>query len=216
MATQINKICKKCNQSKVLEEFPIHSIVNDKTYYRTLCKVCENEYRSDYKNNHPELKDYYKEYKKKYYQENKIPLLEYQKEYLRIERLNNPARKIRENISRSINYHLNKLNTSKLGSSIKNFLPYTIDELKNHLESQFEPWMTWENYGTYRRDIWDDNDSSTWTWQIDHIIPHSNFKYTSMEDEEFKECWSLNNLRPYSSKQNLLDGLVKTRHNKPR
>lgn len=30
------------------------------------------------------------------------------------------------------------------------------------------------------------------------------FKQSSMEDEEFKECWALDNLRPLSAKQNLL------------
>jgi hypothetical protein len=27
-----------------------------------------------------------------------------------------------------------------------------------------------------------------------------------MEDENFKKCWSLENLRPYSAKQNIIDG----------
>lgn len=27
-----------------------------------------------------------------------------------------------------------------------------------------------------------------------------------MEDEEFKKCWALSNLRPYSAKQNIIDG----------
>lgn len=72
--------------------------------------------------------------------------------------------------------------------------------------------MSWNNYGAYRRSVWDDNDPSTWTWQIDHIIPQSDLPYQSMEDEKFKICWSLTNLRPYSSKQNLLDGVQRNRH----
>jgi len=42
--------------------------------------------------------------------------------------------------------------------------------------------MNWENYGSY--------------WEIDHIVPLSAFKITSYEDESFKNCWSLKNLRP--------------------
>jgi len=53
---------------------------------------------------------------------------------------------------------------------------------------------------------WNDNDSSTWNRQIDHIIPHSKFKYSSMSDKEFQECWALSNLRPYSAKQNIIKG----------
>lgn len=72
--------------------------------------------------------------------------------------------------------------------------------------------MNWNNHGKYDPKTWDDNDPNTWTWQLDHIIPHSEFKYTSTEDEEFKKCWALNNLRPYSAKKNLIDGASKIRH----
>jgi len=57
-----------------------------------------------------------------------------------------------------------------------------------------------------------ENDRTTWTWQLDHIIPQSTFKYTSMEDKKFQNCWALNNLRPYSANLNLLDGVNKIRH----
>jgi hypothetical protein len=68
--------------------------------------------------------------------------------------------------------------------------------------------MTWENHGAYQSSKWDDNDISTWKWQIDHIIPQHKLPYSSMEDENFKKCWALENLRPYSAKQNLLDGCM--------
>ena len=90
--------------------------------------------------------------------------------------------------------------------SILKYLPYTIEDLKLYLESKFEWWMNWDNWGMYDVKTWDDNNSLTWTWNIDHIIPQSYFKYVSMEDEEFKRCWALENLRPYSAKQNILDG----------
>ena len=90
--------------------------------------------------------------------------------------------------------------------SIINFLPYTIQQLKDHLEKQFEPWMNWNNYGIYYTNLWNDNDPSTWVWSIDHIIPQSKLPYTSMEDDNFKKCWALDNLRPYSAKQNIIDG----------
>jgi len=73
-------------------------------------------------------------------------------------------------------------------------------------EKQFESWMSWNNHGIYNKKIWDDNSPLTWAWQIDHIVPHSSFKYTSMEDQAFKDCWALSNLRPYSAKQNIIDG----------
>ena len=51
-------------------------------------------------------------------------------------------------------------------------------------------------------------------WHIDHIIPQSLLPYSSMEDDNFKKCWALSNLRPLSAKQNLLDGANRIRHKK--
>lgn len=127
---------------------------------------------------------------------------------------NDPAFKLRKNCSRSINNMLKNIGVSKAGQSILQFLPYSFNDLKCHLESLFEPWMNWDNYGVYKPKIWKDEDVSTWTWQIDHIIPQSELKYISMEDENFKKCWALENLRPYSAKQNIIDGASRIRHKK--
>jgi hypothetical protein len=70
---------------------------------------------------------------------------------------------------------------------------YDVETLKNHLESKFQPGMTWENYGKNG-------------WHIDHIIPKSSFHYTSYEDEEFKKCWSLSNLQPLWAADNMAKG----------
>jgi hypothetical protein len=133
-------------------------------------------------------------------------------DHLTNRRLNDPKFKLRHDISVRIRNGLHSLGISKNKKSITTSLPYSISELKIHLEKQFEPWMSWLNHGSYRVELWNDNDQSTWTWQIDHIIPHSTFKYSSMDDEEFKKCWSLDNLRPLSAKQNILDGTSRKRH----
>ena len=87
-------------------------------------------------------------------------------------------------------------------SYIWDFLPYSVSELKIHLQSQFEPWMSWQNRGRYIASKWNDSDVSTWVWQIDHIIPQSNFLFLSIGEVNFVDCWSLNNLRPLSAKEN--------------
>lgn len=98
------------------------------------------------------------------------------------------------------------LNGNKSNFSILKYLPYSINELKDHIESQFESWMTWDNWGKYNSNTWNDNDSSTWVWNIDHIIPQAHLLYSSMEDDNFKKCWALDNLRPYSAKKNVING----------
>jgi len=114
--------------------------------------------------------------------------------------------KLRIIISSAILQILKNNNSSKKGKSCLKYLPFTIEELKNHLESHFDIWMTWENHGVYRINTWDDNDPSTWVWHIDHIIPCDALPYTSMEDENFKKCWALSNLRPLSAKENIKKG----------
>ena len=155
--------------------------------------------------NQNDIRKYQKEYRIK----NKEYFAEYQKEYQysyrKKRKLIDPTFKLRLSLSTAINFALKKASTSKNGKSIGKYLTYTMQELKEHLESQFEPWMTWDNHGTYDPKIWNDNDQSTWTWQIDHIIPCSKFHYFSMEDNKFLECWALSNLRPYSAKQNIID-----------
>lgn len=116
-----------------------------------------------------------------------------------------PGNRIRANISRSISFYASKSAGSKRGLSHLKFVDWNYKELLAHLESLFESWMTWDNYGRYDINAWDDNDPSTWTWQVDHIKPHSEFRYSSMDCQEFRDCWALENLRPYSSKQNNLD-----------
>ncbi len=111
--------------------------------------------------------------------------------------------KIKCTVSASILQFLSKSGNTKGGKTFKH-LPYTVQDLKDHIESNFEPWMSWGNWGLYRVDAWNDKDQSTWTWQIDHIIPHSSFNYTSLKDPLFVKCWALDNLRPLSSKENLL------------
>jgi len=129
---------------------------------------------------------------------------EYKKKYYHLKKTT------KNSIVASISKRIPSIIKSKKGRSI--YLDFSNKELFDHLESLFEPWMNWNNYGKYNAKTWDDNDSSTWTWNIDHIIPHSNFNYTSVNDEDFKKCWNLNNLRPYSAKLNCIEGAKRSRH----
>jgi len=207
--------------------------------HRPQCKACEAAKKAKYHQNNKEVilknkRIYHRENKEKLnlkskkYRQNNLELLKekdriysrthrverrnYFNQFAREQRKKFPHIRIKHAISANINNALKSSNSSKNGESIKKYLAFSPQELKIHLENQFESWMNWNNYGRYDSKSWDDNNPSTWTWQIDHIIPHSIFVYSSMEDENFKKCWALDNLRPYSAKQNSIDGSSKIRH----
>jgi hypothetical protein len=167
------------------------------------------------------------EKRKKYYQERykrlkeaglikKVPTeIRYLRERkYKLKRRLDPNYFLRENASDSIRKALKRMGKIKQGKSVLSYFGYSIEDLKNHLESLFEPWMNWDNHGSYKRGEWNDNDPSTWKWQLDHIIPQADLPYESMEDENFKKCWCLNNLRPLSAKVNISDGASRVRHKK--
>lgn len=114
----------------------------------------------------------------------------------------NENNKLRSAISSAITKGLRRSGGAKERRSCLKYLGYSIGDLKKHLESLWEPWMNWKNYGAYIADAWNDKDSKTWKWNIDHIRRHREFKYKSMEEDKFQECWGLSNLRPLSAKEN--------------
>lgn len=163
-------------------------ILQDRKGYHQENKKQRSEYNKEYRE---ENKETLSLRSKEYYKENKIQILHYRKTYEYERRKNDPIFRTRKIVSAMIGKMLRNNYSSKNGSSCLLYLPWTPIELNQHIEKQFESWMTWANRGKYDPKTWNDNDQSTWTWQIDHIVPHSTFKYTSMDSQEFRDCWAL-------------------------
>lgn len=175
-------------------------------------------YNDDHKGDKKKYDETYfqnnKEKRSNYLLENKEEISNTRKRYRKNRCAVDFAFRTREILSSVIRCKLKNNGGSKNNQSFLSFIPWTIDQLIQHMEKQFEGWMNWNNYGKYNRKTWIDNDQSTWTWQIDHIIPQADLPYVSMEDDNFKRCWALKNLRPYSAKQNIIDGVKRIRHSK--
>ena len=92
---------------------------------------------------------------------------------------NRLCRNIRTDIYKSFKTGKSGLWESRVG--------YTLAELKQHLQRQFQPGMSWSNYGQ---------------WHIDHIKPVASFDFSSYEQGAFKQCWALSNLRPLWARYN--------------
>jgi len=222
------KQCSICKINKDISAFRVKNKNNILSISKD-CKDCLNLKMREWRLNNPEKSKAQnktpgaKESKKKWLLKNKDKRAAYEKQYYldnieqfkinsqsekcketkrlykKNRRNNDPIFRMRGNISNAIYRALIKGKSNKAGQSILQYLDYTIDILKIHLENKFDDKMSWDNYGSY--------------WHIDHIIPHSTFNYISMKDQSFKECWALSNLRPLDAKQNMSDGATRIRHN---
>lgn len=165
------KHCTKCGKLLPLSEFYIS--VYDYDGYNSCCKNC--------------CKDYYQKNKEEIARKSRI-YRKLNKTILNLkdkERYSNPFYRLNVLMSSNI-YHA--LKTSKSEQHWEDLVGYTIEQLRKHLEKQFDENMNWENMGEY--------------WEIDHIIPKGIFNYTKSTDHDFKICWSLANLRPLYWKDN--------------
>jgi hypothetical protein len=166
----------------------------DKTYYIENLNSIQ-EYRE-------ENKDIIKQKKKEYRQKNKTSIKEYMNDYRK-------ENKNQINLSKK-SYHNERIKTDPLykltcnirgliRSSLKTrgvkkntktvqILGCSFEEFKQHLESKFESWMTWDNYGNWNGYPTEPNTA----WDIDHIIPNSN----GLNENEVIKLNHYTNLQP--------------------
>lgn len=169
-----HKKYKRMYSKQYKEEHREKQLQQGREYYR---KNRERLLKASKKWN-AEHKEYVKERQRKYNAEHK-------EEQSIKNKLRHQNNKIARNFSTSI---CHALKGSKAERHWETLVPYNLAQLRQHLEKQFIPPMSWNNYGTY--------------WEVDHIIPQNIFNFTSSEDHEFQICWSLLNLRPLSKIEN--------------
>lgn len=203
------KICSKCKDEKQIDEFGKDS--SRKDGYSYLCKICLiNKSRLYKKNNHDKILNGYKEYREKnnekiknsrkeYVKNNQEKISEYKKQYYLInkdyflkweknKRDIDELFKLSGNVRKRLNKFFKVKNFKKSNKTI-DIVGCTPQELKTHLERQFQDGMSWDNYGFYG-------------WHIDHIIPLSS---AQNEEEIYKLC-HYTNLQPLWAKDNLSKG----------
>lgn len=164
---------------------------------KVFCKICGKEFIKNSINHifcsercmrkNMRNKDTYREKRRKY--QNGERYLSWRREYERKRLHNEPEFRLRKNVAKAVRKYLIE---KKNYQSITQHFPYSMQELKEHLESQFNGKFSWETYGK--------------EWHIDHIIPQSLFFITNIESPQLKECWALSNLRPLEAKENMRKG----------
>jgi len=80
----------------------------------------------------------------------------------------------------------NRLKSKNITERMDTLIGCTIPQLKEHIEKQFKPGMSWDNYNE---------------WHVDHIKPCSLFDLTNPKDQ--KKCFHYTNLQPLWAKENL-------------
>lgn len=105
--------------------------------------------------------------------------------YLRTKLKKDLKFKIMKNLRNRLWKSLKGINKSK--STIE-LLGCSVDFLKQHLEKQFKPGMSWSNYGYYG-------------WHVDHIRPCASFDLSQPEEQH--KCFHYTNLQPLWAEDNL-------------
>lgn len=146
-----------------------------------------SEYHKDWSEKN---REHLREYHTKWREENRESLNEYKRVYEKTKKDSDPKYRLASYTRTAIYTSLKERNINKYKNTFE-LLPYTLEQLIQHLEGGFQENMTWENYGK---------------WHVDHIKPMSLFKFKNSEDKEFQECWSLKNLQPLWSEDNLSKG----------
>jgi hypothetical protein len=153
----LEKTCKQCSTAKSINEYYKHC---------NTCRSCVSE-----------------NYRKKRVLKVRVYSTNPKSIYKRNKRQTDPLFKLSSNIGTLIANCLNDKGYKKNKSTIE-ILGCSIQEFKQHLESQFLPGMTW-----------DDRDQ----WHIDHIVP----KHLATTEDQVLLLNHYSNLRPLWSLDNL-------------
>lgn len=179
----LNRVCKSCkaiDDKKYRDKYPEREKEKSRAYYKKHRDSIKRRVKQYAKDNEEAIKIK----KKEYFQKNKEKWNQYMKDRAAMD----PVFKLKVQMRKVLLKALNGTSRSKRTEEI---IGCTYEQLRNHIESQFESWMTWENKGLY-------NGTFNYGWDIDHIIPLCSAK----SQEEILSLNHYTNLRPLCSHVN--------------
>ncbi len=173
-----SKTCSKCNTEKDLNSF---------YHWKRVCKSCHSLHGKKYRK---ENKEKVSQISKNWYYKTKASRRKHKSEYMKNRRKKDKIFHLKTSISRAIRVSFYREGYSKK-SKTHEILGCSFEKFKLHLESKFEPWMNWDNYGKYNGEL-------NYGWDIDHIISLSN----ATTEEDIIRLNHYTNLQPLCSKIN--------------
>ncbi len=193
--------CNKCGQTKAITSF---SKRRGETYGK-ICKTCGNLYAKQYREKNKAL---IKEKQNKWYMEKGK---EWKKDY-ESNHKDSINQKSRDRYKTDNQYRMKKILRTRFKTTIleKKIYKKTLEYLGvplpyflNWIEYNFDDKMNWENQGVY--------------WDIDHVIPCSNYDFT--KEEDVQKCFNWKNLRPcekienYKKNNKIIDSIIEEHNN---
>lgn len=185
-------ICSKCKIEKPISEYYRYS--KCVRGHRDKCIDC---YKSHYKENKEKIleaqrnrADLARIKRRIRYENNKKEINSKVVEYHRIRTQIDPLFKLKHSIRVVVSQSFKKYGYTKKSKTHK-IIGCDFNDFKVHLESKFEDWMNWDNYGKY-------NGEFNYGWDIDHIIPIS----SATSEDDVVRLNHYMNLQPLCSKIN--------------
>lgn len=169
--------CSWCNKIKLVSEFNKNK--RKSNGYNSSCKQCASlknqiRYKKDKESIKQKTNTYYHLNKDKIQKTKNIYNLKREKEDINYKL----TRRLRNRL-----YYALKKKSWKKDTHFSKYIGCSLEELKQHLQSQFIENMNWNNYGL---------------WEIDHLIPLSS---ANSPEELYKLC-HYTNLQPLWAKDN--------------
>lgn len=177
------KVYYELNKDKIFSE----ESKKRRLEYSRKHKIKNKESLKKYRKNN---KEYLENYVKNYHEINKDKINKKKRERWKKNMISNSFLKLKGNIKSLIKNSFKSNSTDKTLKTAQ-ILGCSFFEFKLYIESKFESWMTWNNYGMYKL-------GKERTWNLDHINPLS--KATTKEDLIALNHYT--NLRPLCSKEN--------------
>jgi hypothetical protein len=215
------KICSSCGEEKDLSNFYKRSDSNDgyrsnckscqniktkpgtkkyqsKESSKQKSKIANYNYWLDNKEELSAKKKEYRELNKDrllkqkadYYKDNRDIIIKKNIERNKFYLSTNSLFRLKENIRGLVRNSIKRRGFIK-SQKTEDIIGIPIIDFMKYIESKFETWMTWDNYGKYNGEL-------NYGWDIDHITPTSSAK----SEEDLYKLNHYTNLQPLCSKIN--------------
>ena len=151
----------------------------------SLRREADNQKKKERWQKDPEYRRLMVEKRRLHRNRNKDKTRTYASNYRKLRR-QNPGIRLKMNARSRFGKVMKKIKGVMVTEGFNEFIGCSSAFLKRHIESQFEPWMNWDNYGP--------------GWQMDHKIPLKHFDL--LDPDQAKSAFHFSNLKPVSAAYN--------------